>query len=89
MTTSTEVINLRIPAGQKALIDCAARLLGKTRTTFILEQAVRHAEDVLAEETHLRLSSEQWKAFQAALDAPVQSSPALRKLLETPAPWDK
>lgn len=59
----------------------AARLLGKTRTTFILEQAVRHAENVLAEETRFRLSSEQWKDLREALDAPVQSSSALRKLL--------
>ena len=29
MSTATEVINVRIPAAQKALIDSAAQLLGK------------------------------------------------------------
>lgn len=89
MSQATEVINVRIPAAQKALIDSAARLLGKSRTAFILELAVRHAEDVLMEKMHFQLSQEQWDAFTQALDAPVQSDPALVRLLNTPAPWEK
>lgn len=89
MSAATEVINVRIPAEQKTIIDNAAQLLGKSRTAFILELAVRHAEDILAEKTHFQLSPEQWDAFTALLDAPVQSNPALARLLNTPAPWDK
>lgn len=89
MPASNEVINLRIPAAQKALIDCAAQAVGKTRTTFILEQAVRHAEEVLADETRFRLSPEQWARFQEILDAPAAAAPALSRLLATPAPWDE
>ena len=89
MNAATEVINVRIPAAQKAIIDSAAQLEGKSRTAFILDLAVRHAEDVLAENTHFQLSTEQWDAFTAVLDAPVRSNPALVRLLNTPAPWDK
>lgn len=89
MSQATEVINVRIPAAQKALIDSAARLLGKSRTAFILDLAVRHAEDVLMEKMHFQLSQEQWDAFTQALDAPVQPDPALVRLLNTPAPWEK
>ncbi len=89
MSAATKVINVRIPAAQKAIIDRAAQLLGKSRTAFILDLAVRHAEDVLAEKTHFQLSTEQWDAFMAVLDAPVRSNPALVRLLNTPAPWDK
>ena len=89
MSTATEVINVRIPAEQKAIIDNAAQLLGKSRTAFILELAVRHAEEILAEKTHFQLSPEQWDAFTALLDTPVQANPALARLLNTPAPWDK
>lgn len=88
MSQATEVINVRIHAAQKALIDSAARLLGKSRTAFILELAVRHAEDVLMEKMHFQLSQEQWDAFTQALDAPVQPDPALVRLLNTPAPWE-
>ena len=89
MRTATEVINVRIPTEQKAIIDNAAQLLGKSRTAFILDLAVRHAEEILAEKTHFQLSSEQWDAFTALLDDPVQPNPALDRLLNTPAPWDK
>ncbi len=89
MSTATEVINVRIPAAQKALIDSAAQLLGKSRTAFILDLAVRHAEDVLSEKTHFQLSPEQWDAFTQALDTPVRTDPALAQLLNTSAPWDK
>ena len=89
MSAATEVINVRIPTEQKTIIDNAAQLLGKSRTAFILELAVRHAEDILAEKTHFQLSPEQWDAFTALLDAPVQSNPALARLLNPPAPWDK
>ena len=89
MSQATEVINVRIPAAQKALIDSAAKLLGKSRTAFILDLAVRHAEDVLAEKKHFQLTQEQWDAFTQALDAPVQPDPALVRLLNTPAPWEK
>ena len=89
MSAATEVINVRIPAEQKAIIDNAAQLLGKSRTAFILELAVRHAEDILAEMTLFQLSPEQWDAFTTLLDAPVHPNPALDRLLSTPAPWDK
>lgn len=89
MSAATEVINVRIPAEQKAIIDNAAQLLGKSRTAFILELAVRHAEEILAEKTHFQLSPEQWDAFTTLLDAPVHPNPALDRLLSTPAPWDK
>ena len=89
MSVATEVINVRIPAAQKAIIDSAAQLLGKSRTAFILDLAVRHAEDVLAEKTHFQLSTEQWDTFTTMLDAPVRPDSALVRLLNTPAPWDK
>ena len=50
---------------------------------------MRHAEEILAEKTHFQLSPEQWDAFTELLDAPVQANPALARLLNTPAPWDK
>ena len=85
---STETINLRIPPAQKAVIDLAADMVGKNRTAFILENAVRSAEELLAEKTHFQLSADQWDAFQAALDAPISENTALKRLLGTPPPWD-
>jgi uncharacterized protein (DUF1778 family) len=86
--TQTETISLRIPTEHKAMIDMAASMLGKNRTSFILENALRSAEELLNERTQFRVTPEQWQKFQAALDAPLECNPALKKLLSTPAPWE-
>lgn len=89
MKATTETLSLRLAPEEKALIDEAARLLDTTPSAFILDAAIRHARAVLADETHLKLSPEQWSAFTKLLDAPAGPNPALDRLLNTPAPWDE
>jgi uncharacterized protein (DUF1778 family) len=86
---ATQSINLRISRDQKALIDHAARSVGKSRTAFVLENAVRCAEETLLDRTRFTLDAGQWDRFTAALDAPPSEDQAakLRKLLSVEAPW--
>jgi uncharacterized protein (DUF1778 family) len=86
--TATASINIRIPPGQRAIIDRAAKALGKSRSAFILETAAAAAEDVLLDQRHFELDQEQWEQLAAALDAPPQPSALLRRLLAAPAPWE-
>lgn len=86
---SRQTINLRATAEQKALIDRAAGLLGKSRTEFMLDTARQAAENVLLDRSLILLGSADYKKFLARLDAPVAPSRALRKLLATPSPWEK
>jgi uncharacterized protein (DUF1778 family) len=88
-TAPTTVINLRTPPAQRELIDRAARLQGKSRTDFMLEASREKAEQVLLDQTLFTVSPKQFKAFQALMDAPLTSNPAIRRLLAKPAPWEK
>jgi len=81
-------INIRAPRRQRDLIDQAASLLGKTRSEFVLETACRAAEDVLLDQRLFILDANTFERFQAALDAPPQDNPKLKKLLATKAPWE-
>jgi uncharacterized protein (DUF1778 family) len=81
-------INIRVAPVQRDLIDRAAQAVGKTRTDFIMDVAVREAMQTLHDQRLFLLDSEQWETFTAALDAPPQSSEQLRKLLARKAPWD-
>jgi uncharacterized protein (DUF1778 family) len=45
--TSSDTVNLRLPPAARDLIDRAAESAGKTRTNFILEAALRAAEETL------------------------------------------
>lgn len=93
--TSTEdaqrrsLINLRVTTRDRDLIDRAAAVLGKNRSEFMMEASRQAAEDALLDRTAFRLDAERFGAFMAQLDAPPAPNERLRKLLATPAPWDK
>ena len=88
-TSQSETINLRASADQKALIDRAASLLGKSRTDFMLDSARETAEDTLLDQRLFLLDDADYEQFVARLDAPVETPDALRQLLSTPSPWER
>lgn len=80
-------INIRIRPEERALIDQAAVLSGKSRSEFMLEAARRAATDAILDRTLLRLEPAAFERFVALLDAPPQPNDKLRKLLGTTPPW--
>lgn len=84
-----ETLNLRIKAGERGLIDRAARASGKTRTDFILDAARRAAEQTLVEQALIRVGPEAFDAFLALLDAPPAPNERLRRTMRTPPPWER
>lgn len=81
-------INLRALPAQRDLIDRARQLTDKSRTEFVLQAACREAESTLLDQRLFVLDEQRFAAFEDALDAPVKDNPALRRLMNTPAPWD-
>jgi uncharacterized protein (DUF1778 family) len=82
-------INIRIKPGQRDVIDRAAEALGKSRSEFILDTACREAETVLLDRRYFALDDDAFRRFEAALARKPADNPRLRKLLSTPAPWEK
>lgn len=82
-------ISLRISDKEKTLIDHAAKVLGKSRSAFILEGAMRKADEVLLDRTRFALTPEQWDRMAALMDAPPTSEQrqGLQRLLSAPTPW--
>src|SRR5688572_28385140 len=64
-------INLRTPLAQRALIDRAAQLQGKTRTEFMLEASREKAQRVLLDQTLIEVSPAQHAKFLALMDTPL------------------
>lgn len=83
------LINLRVTPRDRDLIDRAAASLGKNRSEFMMDASRQAAEDALLDGQAFRLDAAQFAAFVAALDAPPAPNDRLRRLLATPAPWDK
>ncbi len=82
-------ISIRAKARQRDLIDQAAERLGRSRSEFMLEVACREAEDVLLDQTFFTVDAETFDKFKDLFDSPPEPTEALRRLLQTKAPWDK
>lgn len=81
-------INLRAHAEQRDLIDRVSKLLGKSRSDFMLEAACEKANSIMLDQVFFPLGPSDFKRFARLLDAPPKPNLALEKLLAKPSPWD-
>jgi uncharacterized protein (DUF1778 family) len=87
-TQKVSRFSIRASATQKRVIAEAARIRETTISDFVLEQSLTAAQQVIADQVQFRLPKKQWKQFCDALDAPLKTIPALRKLLTKPGLFD-
>ena len=87
--SKTAPINMRVEPSQHALLTKAAALLHKDRSAFILDVACREAENVLLDQRLFQLNDNDFKAFEAALAAPIPENAKLKALLNEVSPWEK
>jgi uncharacterized protein (DUF1778 family) len=86
MTSSkSSRINARITKAEEALLRRGAQRKGQTLTEFVVWSACAVAQLELAGQKDIVLPPALWQAFLAALDAPTEPSPALRRLLTEPS----
>ena len=83
------LVNLRVSARDRDLIDRAAAALGKNRSEFMLDATRQAAEDALLDRALFRLGSDRHEAFVTLLDGPPSPNKELAGLLSTPAPWEE
>jgi len=79
-------INMRVSEHQERVLRAAADLGGETLTGFVLSVATERAEQVLERAQRINLSSEAFRRFVEALDAPVEEMPTLRRYTHTQSP---
>lgn len=86
--SKTERIDVRASSAVKLLLQEAARASHKNVSEFLLDAGVTAANLALADRRNFVLNEDQWQAFQAALDRPVQAKPRLKQLLGEPGVLD-
>lgn len=82
------IINIRVRPDERSLIDRAASAQGKSCSEFMLEASRRAAEEALLDQTVLRVDAATYAQFVELLDAPPRPNAALRRLMQTKAPWE-
>jgi uncharacterized protein (DUF1778 family) len=86
--TARSLINLRVTAEDRRLIDRAAASRGKNRSEFMLDAARQAAEDALLDRVLFRTDARTFDQLLDVLDAPAQPNPGLQRLLATKPPWE-
>ena len=84
----TEKLDVRVSPVAKAKLHAAAAAAHRSMSDFVIESALSHAEETLADRRTFGLDAARWTAFQAALDAPVRPLFRMQTLLEEPGFFD-
>ena len=77
-------IDLRIENSKKDFLVYAATLRHKKLSAFVIDSALKEAEELVANKVQFPLTDHQWKVFCSALDRPAREIPKLRKLFKGP-----
>jgi uncharacterized protein (DUF1778 family) len=79
-------INMRVSERQERVLRAAAELNGETLTGFVLAVATERAEEVLERAQRIDLGAEAFERFVAALDAPAEEMPTVRRYARKRSP---
>ena len=77
-------LEVRLTPKAKSMLKRAASIERKSVSTFIVDKGLEAAAETLAARSEFRLSTKQYDAFVAALDA-AKPRPRLERLLKTPS----
>lgn len=83
----TQRIDLRATPRQENLIQQAASQTDRSVSEFILSSATLEAERVLADRRWFSVTSEQFDAIEAVLDAPLEETSRFARLWNRPFPF--
>ncbi len=78
-------LEVRLSPQAKSMLKQAASIERKTVSAFIPDKGLAAAAETLADRREFRLTTKQYDAFVAALDANGKRRPRLEKLLKTPS----
>jgi uncharacterized protein (DUF1778 family) len=76
--TADDLIEIRIPAAIKAILNRAATLRGQTLSEFMLDSARARAEETILDQRLFALDDASYRAFLVMLDAPAKPDKTLR-----------
>lgn len=81
MAARSEKLDLRLSQADKHMLTRAAAAQRRSVSDFVLDSALRRAQECLPDRSVFRLNAEQWTAFMAALEAPPRPLPRLERAM--------
>jgi uncharacterized protein (DUF1778 family) len=85
----SERVDLQMTPDTRRTLERAATASNKSLAEYLVDTGLDAANDSLTEQRIFRLDEKRWDDFIAALGAPPQDNPKLRKLLARKPAWQK
>jgi uncharacterized protein (DUF1778 family) len=87
-TQPEERLSIRANADQKSVLRRAADARHTTMSQFVLEASLNEASRILAEESVLKVSAEEYEWLCKLMDDPPRELPKLKELANRKPVWD-
>jgi uncharacterized protein (DUF1778 family) len=84
---TTPVLSVRVSQSERHLLEMAAEQARTNLSDFIRRKAIEAAEMDVLDHRLVTIPSEDWKKFEAWVEAPAKDVPALRKLASNKPAW--
>lgn len=83
----TNNLNIRISPQQRELVRCAAHIIGKSNTEFVLNAVIAAAETTLLDQRLFVVNGQAWQDVLDQVNSTTENPP-LKTLLSSPSPWN-
>lgn len=87
--TTTSVLSVRVNADERAVLEAAAEQSRTSLSDFVRRKALESAETEVLNRSVITIPAEDWEAFEAWVNRPAKTIPALVALAQRKLAWEK
>ena len=88
-TNSTTVLSVRVSPAERAILEAAAEQAQTTLSEFVRRKALESAEAEVLNRTIVTIPAKDWEKFEAWINRPAETIPALAELARRTPSWEK
>jgi uncharacterized protein (DUF1778 family) len=88
-TNTSSVLNVRVNPDERSILEAAAEQSRTTLGDFVRRKAVDAAETEMFHRGIITIPTEDWEAFDAWINRPAESIPALAELARRTRSWER
>jgi uncharacterized protein (DUF1778 family) len=86
---TTTVLSVRVNTDERALLEAAAAQSGTSLSDFMRRKSLEAAEIEVLNRSVVTISGKAWAKFEAWLERPAESNPALAELSRRKPSWER
>jgi uncharacterized protein (DUF1778 family) len=88
LSPTTSVLSVRVNPHERALLEAAAEQSRTSISDFVRRKALEAAEADVLNRTIVTIPAKDWDAFEAWINRPAKTIPALKKLARVAPSWE-